>query len=479
VLDRVDMRRLGFGLRFCVWESDRVDGEIVRWTGIQMDRKPDGQEARRVGTIQKTSSSQKTFSSRLVVGVILLVAGMSLSIGGCNEPSRRARGPRNEPINTGLGSINKGEPVGLPDDAELIRREGFDFGSVHNQIQESTRQLNVYFANLEIDGVKDTDGVRKKPNPSFDIDGEYQRTIAKNSTPRDIDPSAYDTSKGDDGVRISLLPAVEDTVVEQVDPEPQTVIEPGHGAPERVVEDEEEIDPWVRKEELVRELAAILATLASTSDDPGSAALALASLEMLLPEDMDPLMDDGVLSEAERISLDAARAFLRSLSSDGAIASPSEVASQLEYIQAQLSAWAGLSIKKAALCTWVQGYGWYETFPSYRFIAGRSQAVIVYVELERFAQRELSGPDGQPRFEINLSQRLELYHVADDLNTWNRKAQTVSGETRNRLRDYYLTNQITLPGNLGVGRYHLKVVMRDLIGERVAEAIIPIEIVSQ
>ncbi len=101
------------------------------------------------------------------------------------------------------------------------------------------------------------------------------------------------------------------------------------------------VDPQVRKAELARELASILATLASTSDDPGSAALALASVEILLPEGAGPLFDQGVLSDAERTSLEAARSFLRSLSSEGAIASPSEVASELEAIQAQLDAWAG------------------------------------------------------------------------------------------------------------------------------------------
>jgi hypothetical protein len=79
---------------------------------------------------------------------------------------------------------------------------------------------------------------------------------------------------------------------------------------------------------------------------------------------------------------------------------------------------------------------------------------------------------------VKLSQRLELYHIADDLNTWNRSAETDTTISRNRLRDYYLINQITLPPNLGVGRYNLKVVMRDLIANQVVEAIIPIEIVA-
>ena len=238
-------------------------------------------------------------------------------------------------------------------------------------------------------------------------------------------------------------------------------------------------NPQERRDMLARELGSILGELVVSGQDPGASALALASLETLLPDDMKTLVDSGVLSEPERASIDAVRSLLGSMTSEGAIASPDQVSAQLDEIKQQLDAWSGLAIKRAALCTRVDGYGRYETFPSYRFMAGRDQEMIVYTELERFAQTESTGPDGLPRYRVELSQRLELYHVADDLNTWNRAAETVRDESRNRLRDYYLTNRVRLPGNLGVGRYHLKVVMRDLIGEKVAETIIPIEIVAR
>ncbi|PCI06889.1 hypothetical protein COB72_11240 [bacterium] len=379
-------------------------------------------------------------------------------------------------MNTGLGAIGgagRGDGgMALPAQGELIE-EGRQFGTVSDQIAESARQLNVYFANMEIDGV---DPVNPETHVRMPMGGESATQGAVTQVPvtevtqvpvEEPMQQAVEPALDDGSVRVSLLSGSGDSQAT----EPAEDIQVEEAKPIAV-------DPYVRKEELARELAEILTSLASTSDDPGSAALALAGLEMLLPADTDSLVDEGVLSDGERASLDAARAFLRTMSSEeGSIASPGEVATGLEVIQAQLGKWAGLTIKKAALCTQVDGYGRYETFPSYRFIAGRAQQAIVYVELERFAQRESVGPDGQARFETKFSQRLELYHVADDLNTWNRAADTVGDVTRNRLRDYYLINQITLPANLGVGRYHLKVVTRDLIGEKVAESIIPIEIV--
>lgn len=409
---------------------------------------------------------------------VMLVAGLALGMAvGCEGQQKRPKQAKNdEPVNSTLSQLgNDDDGLSLPDSDELMDREGF--GSVHDQIAESARQLNVYFANLEIDGVDpavdqtlETETLALQVDPS----GMQTEQVASDIPRVQGAENPVYTSKPEDGtVHVSLLGGSGSQ--EQVDT--TEISEVAEASDDEAVVAEQ--DPLVRKEELASELAMILKDLAATSDDPGSAALALASLETMLPSDVGALVEDGVLSDAERTSLDAVRSFLGALSLEGSIASPSEVSVQLEEIKRGLDVWAGLRIQKAALCTQVDGFGRYETFSSYRFIAGRSQPVIVYVELERFAQREILGPDGQPRFETKLSQRLELYHVADDLNTWNRAAETVSDETRNRLRDYYLINQVTLPASLGVGRYHLKVVMRDLIGERVAETIIPIEIVAR
>lgn len=445
------------------------------------------QEARRV------YDSQYNFLQR--AGMLATRAALGLGVAAILVvPGCKSAGPKradtDKPVNTTLSNITgEDEGLALPAGDELMSRDDDEFGSVRDQIEESARQLSVYFANLEIDGPGPArEQAQPIAQPRVERVNQPVNQPVSQSTNELINQSVNDeVIEADDGVvRVSLLGAGGQ---DQPDESVQVAgVDPASGLAELVEGGKEvgepiepaaliEQDPEMRKEQLAKELASILATLASTSDDPGSAALALASLEMLLPEGSEALFDQGVLSDAEQTSLDAARTFLRSLSAEGSIASPAAVASELEAIQAKLDAWAGVTIKKAALCTRVDGYGWYETFPSYRFVAGRAQPVIVYVELERFAQREFVGPDGQARYETKLSQRLELYHVADDLNTWNRQAETVTGETRNRLRDYYLTNKVTLPANLGVGRYHLKVVMRDFIGERVAETIIPIEIV--
>ncbi len=420
--------------------------------------------------------------------------GMALGgLGGCENQPVRTSAADSEPVNTGLGRIGEDDGLALPDPDDLVENEEGAFGSVSDQIAESARQLNVYFANIEIDGVDEVDPASRVRVP---LEGSESQQVTQvdpistqNSTtiqdptiePNVQESTAHDTMNAKGGVRVSLLGGSgdetehtdSDTDSEPDQPEAQQPTQPTQAEPEQP------IDPQVRKQELARELAAILSSLASTSDDPGAAALALAGLEVLLPDETGSLVEEGVLSDGELASLDAARAFLRSMSSEGSLASPGQLSAGLEEIQAGLHAWTGMVVTKSALCTRVDGFGRYETFDTYRFVAGRAQPAIVYVELERFGQREFVGPDGQPRYETKLSQRLELYHVADDLNTWNRAAETVTDVTRNHLRDYYLINQITLPANLGVGRYHLKVVMRDLVSEKVAESIIPIEIVAR
>lgn len=238
------------------------------------------------------------------------------------------------------------------------------------------------------------------------------------------------------------------------------------------------IDPEVRKQQLVDELVGVLTDLARSGSAPGSAALALAGMETLSPDAIGVLIEEGLLSESEAASLDAARRLFDGLRADGGIADPVRVANVLERIQEDLASQFGLRIIKAELCTRVVGYGRYERFQANRFIAGQPQPVIVYAEVDGFAHTESVGDDGTARFEVELSQRLELYHTADDLNTWNRSAETDRTVSRNRVRDYYLINQVTLPGNLSIGRYHLKVVMKDRIGGDMSEAIIPIEIVG-
>lgn len=423
-----------------------------------------------IGTLQRMGGP-------LAAGLVL--ASLIAPHAGCGERLRRDadKGQSSETpaVNAGLNKIAK-------DDAPVLAGEQpeDDFSDTRQKVIESASMLESYFSTAENElGAM---GESKK-----------QQIVQR------VDPVDEEQHASGDSVRVSLADAASEqtqfTQNDERDTSEQadtTLTKPLENKAEtsiRVASAEGEAgavalptSPEERKEQLVDELIGVLTELAQSADDPGSSAMALAGLETLRADTLESLMDQGLLSDAEKASLEAVRSMLRSIVGDedggGTIASPSEVSTMLTRIQRELNAEAGLAINDAKLCISVSGYGQYEQFPSNRFVAGRTHRAIVYVEMDRFTQREMTGPDGDARYEVKLSQRLELYHIADDLNTWNRSAETDTTISRNRLRDYYLINQITLPPNLGVGRYNLKVVMRDLIANQVVEAIIPIEIVA-
>ncbi len=436
------------------------------------------------------NSTNSTRSTLIHFGALALIVFSAVALPGCGERWRRMRDKnkditQTQEVNSGLNAlVNDSTPVEpgtTPDEVD-------PFDETRLRVMESANLLEDYFAQAE-------QAATHVAEPTEEITPSPEPVAASEPEPTGpIDPPAViETTDDGTGVRVSLAGATTnqgETADESAVEEPVDIavepINPSQGVDitttiEPAVVDRE-IDPEIRKEQLVDELVGVLTELAQAADDPGAMALALTGLETLRPDTLNGLVEQGLLSEAEHASLDAVGEMLRSMvanSESGAtIASPTQVSKMLEQIQRDLNAKVGLEITNAQLCTRVVGFGQFEPFKSNTFVAGRSHRAIVYVEVNRFAQRETTGNDGLPRFETKLSQRLELYHIADDLNTWNRKAETDTTLSRNRLRDYYLINQIELPPNLGTGKYNLKIVMRDLISDQVVEAIIPIEIVA-
>lgn len=435
---------------------------------------------------------------------IVLLAGAVIGVGACAKDRVRARADETTPTNAGLANLtgNRGPLTIEPAPAD-------DFAPTREWALRAASQLEEI-----MDKIPGSEGYNQhQPTQAAQFDasqanagrsGEAGRAGASSSVGAggagiDPDPVAISQAPDPDAgepaqqTRFSLAAFADnehaDTEINPTGTTPGTDIPPelaaGNADPETGgVPDPTPLrplpasNPEQRKQQLVDELVTVLGELAQSGDGPGSAALALAGLESLRPQALDGLKGQGLLSDAEIASLDAARELFAALSSENGIAGPSEVSSVLDRIRRDLDARAGLRINRAELCTRVGGFGQYETFPSNRFVAGRAQPVIVYTEVDRFTHRESVGPDAQPRYEIEVSQRLELYHTADNLNTWNRAAETNRMVSRNRVRDYYLINQVTLPSNLSIGKYNLKIVMRDLVGGHVAETIIPIEIVS-
>lgn len=241
--------------------------------------------------------------------------------------------------------------------------------------------------------------------------------------------------------------------------------------------------PEERKVDLIEDLTIVLRELATTRDDGFREALALAGLESLSPNALGDLAQSGVLLPEETRGLLAARELLATLAETGGT-DMDRLADAIDGIADEVRQDTNLKITAAALCTRVEGYGRYDPFPTtadgtYRFLAGRRQPVILYVEVDRFARGAVDLGDGSARWEVVLSQGLEIFAAGDGTLVMRRQAETDRSVSRAKIRDYYLINQTYLPETLSVGRYNLKVTMRDEQRGALAETIVPFEIVAE
>jgi hypothetical protein len=139
----------------------------------------------------------------------------------------------------------------------------------------------------------------------------------------------------------------------------------------------------------------------------------------------------------------------------------------------RLRAQSELTIPTLALCKKVKGFGVYDPMDP-EFAAGREQPVIVYCEVENFA----SQLNEQQQWETKLKQEVVLY-TEGGLPVWQAQPHTVTDLSRNRRRDFFVVEMVTLPGNLTIGRYLMKVTVIDQHASRIAEATLPIKIVAR
>jgi len=233
----------------------------------------------------------------------------------------------------------------------------------------------------------------------------------------------------------------------------------------------------------VADLAIRLARLLRESSDPSQAAVALASLEALRPGVIDQLADPGsalsaLMASSDRATLLEARE--RVITEPGAASEA--VRNAVSLLQGPAPQ---VKIRRAALCTKVEGFGRYTAYASEKFVAGSPIRAIVYTELDQFASREARAGDpmqrGVPLNEqtsVELSQTLSLYHDESGLLAWHRPAQSVTETTRAARRDFYLIQQVELPRTLSIGRYNLKVTVKDKTTGAEAESILPISVVA-
>lgn len=238
-----------------------------------------------------------------------------------------------------------------------------------------------------------------------------------------------------------------------------------------------------RRQRAIGDLARALREEPTTGASPLAAGVKLAALDLIEPGASGGRAV-GELSPRESELLGAWSAFTAETGSKLAAGDASAFADGVREAAARLDAGGGFEISTSALCSRVETFGDYDEFRRfdgmYKFVAGKRQRAVVYVELDRFGAKRTS-KNGVEGWQVELTQDLALYAAgADggDMLAWRKPDQSIKDFSRNKRRDFFVVQMIELPETLSVGSYRLKVTLRDRAGGATAEAVIPIDVVA-
>ncbi len=251
--------------------------------------------------------------------------------------------------------------------------------------------------------------------------------------------------------------------------------------------------PEQRRADAVNELAQQLRPDVSAARQPLRAAVPLFGLDAISPGAAQDGLDAmrGAVSPDQRRAIDVAGALIKSLASDPNLSSGDPVALANE-MRSQADRLAGgpqtdgedMSLGTVALCQQVDGFGRYTPLRSNAFLAGRAGSMILYTEVEHFAQAPMSGmPVGEaaedgPRWTVELGQSVKLYFDADGSEQMALPETVVKDVARAKRRDFFLVQRIDLPRALSVGNYTLKVTVRDVATGAMAEQLTALRVIA-
>ena len=147
----------------------------------------------------------------------------------------------------------------------------------------------------------------------------------------------------------------------------------------------------------------------------------------------------------------------------------------IETLRTELVDLPELRIPDAALCWRVERFGTYDRFEPYRFLANEGQEVILYLELLGFT----SVLGGEGRWVTELSQQIRIYDDRSGVLVWEDPWRSVTDTSTRERTDFFTTQQIFLPRRLSIGRYNLKIHVRDEQSGAEAERTLTFDIVAQ
>lgn len=227
---------------------------------------------------------------------------------------------------------------------------------------------------------------------------------------------------------------------------------------------------------LLVELRRVLFQESIESEQPLRELLALPLLTAIDPE--APIRPEVFrdLTEDEQVVLEALQGFVvtirRAIDEDGD--ARAAVVEAVDDLRDALVPPPDFELRNLRLCWRVEGYGQYDAWDPVAFLAGQEQRTLVYAELDDFTSVETE--DGE--WETRIRQRIEIYVDHDPqpqvVFDWDRVVDRVPTQRR----DFYTIHDITLPANLPLGRYLLKLYARDEHSGAESEASVGFRIVA-
>jgi hypothetical protein len=231
-----------------------------------------------------------------------------------------------------------------------------------------------------------------------------------------------------------------------------------------------------RVRELIVELSKELYREASYSDMPLRELMLIAATTIVTPD--RAIQPDAIpaLTPRERELLGHFQTFFTQIgtSLDGSRTADEALQHAVDELRAAMSTKPQLYIDTMALCTRVGGFGDYDPFNRYSFLAHSEQQAVLYLELSGFT----SELNQQNQWVTELSLQLMIYSDRDGIPVWSENWQSAVDISRNKRQDFFMVQILTLPRALSVGRYHMKVHVRDEKSLAEAEGSITFEMVA-
>jgi hypothetical protein len=200
-------------------------------------------------------------------------------------------------------------------------------------------------------------------------------------------------------------------------------------------------------------------------------------------------IDDGTrpgqsLSPPEREVVDLLGPLLEALAAGDRADAPARIGQAVTDVDRGLAEVLPVRIGDAALATDIYGFAAYKAFPTYAFQAGQTNRVLLYTEPTNFQSLPAAEPGSEGdaanpgAYEVVLGLELQLYNERGSMLAWRAPEERVVLRSDRPRREVYLGTMIDLPASLSVGRYQLKVIVRDHADGSEDERVIPIEIVA-